>query len=618
MKADSQQTNTKTRREALEEVRKQIINRSLIVTSLLGGFAYLISLTRFFSTGFHFSFIIEFVIVLGLFVITAKRSKLSSDFKTDVIISLLILFTLSDAFNYGLFSSARIYLILIPFFSIFYFSLLRTLIVFLVSILLFSGIGYLYHKGILILPPAYEPSVYTLRLYPWIINAIHISVVASIILLITRKFLITYSRMIADLEESNRLIAENERNYREIYNSTNEAIFLHNAEDGKIIDVNDVMLRMYGFSKKEDVLKLSVNDLSAENTIETQEKANAFIKKAVEEGPQFFEWRSKRKNGELFYSEISLRSTKIGGYGRVLAVLRDINEKKETSLQLEQYKDHLEMLIQERTEELETANEELISTNEELYNQREELEATLNKLQSTYRQLIQSEKMASLGVLSAGIAHEINNPLNFIKAGILGLEEYIQENLKEHSGQLKPLTEGIHSGVDRAANIVSSLKHYSRKEKDNLISCDIHSIINHCLIILQNQFKHKVEIIKNYTSQHYNVNCNEGKLHQAILNILDNAGQSIEEKGIITITTTIDKKYFIISILDNGCGIKEEDLDKITDPFFSTKEPGKGTGLGLSITQNIIEEHKGKLDFKSKTGNGTEVIISLPLKIVNS
>jgi PAS domain S-box-containing protein len=865
MKSGRLQTNTKMISESLEEVRNQIIDRTLIVTSVLGGLAYLISLTRFFSTGFHFSFIIEFAVVLGLFIITTKRSSLSSDFKTDVIISLLILFTLSDAFNYGLFSSGRIYLILIPFFSIFYFSLLRTLIVFLASIFLFIGIGFFYHRGVLILPPSYEPSVYTLRLYPWIINAVHISVVGSIILLITRKFLITYSRMIANMEESNRIIAENERNYREIYNSTNEAIFLHNAEDGRIIDVNDVMLRMYGFNKKEDALKLSVNDLSADNSVESEEKAKKLIRKAVEEGPQFFEWTSKKKNGELFYSEISLRSTEIGGNGRVLAVLRDVTDKKlaqealqksekkfremaellpetvwesdingrvnfvnkhglkqfghteqdiekgyniinslvpeerekakanltilleeergfgedytalrtdgttfpvtiftsvirdnekpvgfrgividisrrketEISLQkseekyrtlmeslnevvmmvdnddkvlfvnkkfteklgyepdeiigkigykhlvaeenqsiiksanhnrlnkdidqyeipfiakdgtvidflvsgapiinsegktigsigamiditdkkkaereLEKYRNQLERLVKERTEELETANEELVSTNEEIYSQREELEATLNKLQTTFNQLIQSEKMASLGILAAGIAHEINNPLNFIKAGTLGLEEYIHENLKEHELRLRPMTQGIHSGVDRAANIVSSLKHYSRKENDNQISCDIHSIINHCLTILQNQFKHKVEIQKNYTSNQYNVNCNEGKLHQAFLNILDNAGQSIENNGLITITTAIQEKYFTISIKDNGCGIKEEDLDKITDPFFSTKEPGKGTGLGLSITQNIIEEHKGKLVFNSEVKKGTEVIISLPV-----
>ena len=290
----------------------------------------------------------------------------------------------------------------------------------------------------------------------------------------------------------------------------------------------------------------------------------------------------------------------------LINVLRNLNIKKK-----------LNFSLKNQSDELATLNEELQSAIEELITQREELEKVLEDLKNTQAQLIKSEKMASLGVLSAGIAHEINNPLNFIKTGILGIEEYVHKNLKEHSERLKPMTEGIHSGVDRAADIVSSMKHYSRKENDKQISCDIHSIINHCLIILQNQFKHKVELHKNYTTHQYNVNCNEGKLHQAILNILDNAGQSIEKNGIISITTEVESKYFTISIRDNGCGIKEEDLDKITDPFFSTKEPGKGTGLGLSITQNIIEEHKGKLVFNSEYQKGTEVIVSLPLIIAN-
>jgi signal transduction histidine kinase/Tfp pilus assembly protein PilF len=291
----------------------------------------------------------------------------------------------------------------------------------------------------------------------------------------------------------------------------------------------------------------------------------------------------------------------------LINVLRNLNIKKK-----------LNFSLKNQSDELATLNEELQSTIEELITQREELEKVLEDLKNTQAQLIKSEKMASLGVLSAGIAHEINNPLNFIKTGILGLEEYIHENLKEHSERLKPMTEGIHSGVDRVADIVSSMKHYSRKENDIQSSCDIHSIINHCLTILQNQFKHKIVLHKNYTNYQCEVNCNEGKLHQAILNILDNAGQSIEKNGIISITTAVESSYFTISIKDNGCGIKEEDLEKITDPFFSTKEPGKGTGLGLSITHNIIEDHKGKLVFNSEVKKGTEVIVYLPINNVNS
>lgn len=110
------------------------------------------------------------------------------------------------------------------------------------------------------------------------------------------------------------------------------------------------------------------------------------------------------------------------------------------------------------------------------------------------------------------------------------------------------------------------------------------------------------------------VACNNGKIHQVILNILLNAEQSIEKKGFISVTTEINTKFVVITIEDSGCGIKKEEISKITDPFYTTKDPGKGTGLGLSIVNKIIEEHNGKIEFKSSIGKGTKVIIKLPKK----
>ncbi len=221
--------------------------------------------------------------------------------------------------------------------------------------------------------------------------------------------------------------------------------------------------------------------------------------------------------------------------------------------------------------------------------------------------------MASLGVLAAGVAHEINNPLNFINGGIVGIENYIHDNLKEHEEELSPLIEGIYAGVKRASEIVTSLNQYTRHNDAPATNCDLHSIIDNCLIMLQNQMKYKVEIRKQYTERKYNFAGNEGKLHQAFLNILVNAEQAIEEKGTITIQTTITKDNFNVTITDTGSGINEEDMLKITDPFFTTKDQGKGTGLGLWLTSNIIQEHNGILVFKSQPGQGTKVEITFPL-----
>ena len=270
-----------------------------------------------------------------------------------------------------------------------------------------------------------------------------------------------------------------------------------------------------------------------------------------------------------------------------------------------------EILLQK--EELETINEELKQTNEELYSQREELEVTLNNLHQTQTQLIHAEKMASLGVLAAGVAHEINNPLNFINGGIMGLENYFNENHKEDLDLVAPMLNGIQIGLNRAEAIVASLNHYSRREDFPFSECNIHSIIDNCMVMLHSATKNRIEIIKKYTLSPYSLFCNESKIHQALLNIFINAVQSIANSGIITIKTDTYQNKFLITCTDTGCGINEENLPRIMDPFFTTKAPGQGTGLGLSIAYNIIQEHNGSIQFESKEGRGTEVAIALPL-----
>ncbi|HPR84330.1 MAG TPA: ATP-binding protein, partial [Candidatus Paceibacterota bacterium] len=157
------------------------------------------------------------------------------------------------------------------------------------------------------------------------------------------------------------------------------------------------------------------------------------------------------------------------------------------------------------------------------------------------------------------------------------------------------------------------LNHYSRKDDLPLTNCDIHFIIDNCLLMIQNQIKNRIEIIKDYTHKPYQLISGESKLHQVILNILINAAQAIKDKGTIKINTKIENNTLEIIISDTGCGIPEENIDKILDPFFTTKEPGKGTGLGLSITYNILQEINGNISFKSKKEKGTTVTIKLPL-----
>ncbi|MEP1034086.1 tetratricopeptide repeat protein [Ekhidna sp.] len=239
-----------------------------------------------------------------------------------------------------------------------------------------------------------------------------------------------------------------------------------------------------------------------------------------------------------------------------------------------------------------------------------ELHRNNEELRHTQKLLITSEKMASLGVLAAGVGHEINNPLNFIKNGIGALSKKLEGNEDE---ELQSYFRIVNEGVDRATNIVKSLSHFSRKGPRVDEKCNIHEIIENCLLILHNKIRNKVRVITNFTNLGAELRGNEGRLHQAMMNIIANAEQAIHEEGTLEITTRRKEEHMEILVEDDGEGIPEENLIKISDPFFTTKAPGEGTGLGLFITFSIIEEHNGTIEVKSNHGAGTKFIITLPL-----
>jgi len=294
----------------------------------------------------------------------------------------------------------------------------------------------------------------------------------------------------------------------------------------------------------------------------------------------------------------------------------------------------LDMKVQERTAQVMQQKAEIEVINRELVK-------TLDDLKQAQSQLVQSEKMASLGQLVAGIAHEINNPVNFISAGVDSLSTNLEEirqvleiyhkinesnvaeklkeieelkqrvEYKEAIREINKLIESIKNGTVRTTEIVKGLRTFSRLDEDILKMADIHEGIDSTLILLRNRYKNRIEIIRNY-GHLQQVECYPGQLNQVFMNILSNAVDAIDDKGTITISTSLKNNNICISIKDSGNGIPENLLEKIFDPFFTTKGVGKGTGLGLSISQSIIEKHKGTIEAKSKPGKGTEFIIELP------
>ena len=290
-------------------------------------------------------------------------------------------------------------------------------------------------------------------------------------------------------------------------------------------------------------------------------------------------------------------------------------------------------------------NKILRSQKDEISTKNEKLRETISKLESTQEQLVQSEKMASLGVLTAGIAHEINNPVNFVYTGATNLKQEFEDlniilneinslesgdeekdervkriqKLKDEYGfediytLLPQIIDDITVGAERITEIVKGLRNFSRMDLDEHSDSDVHKIIEGTLILLKNEYKHRIKMVTNYDVSLPTIECNFGKISQVILNIINNAIDAIEDTGTITLSTKRVDDNISISIKDDGIGMNTDTLEKIFDPFFTTKAVGKGTGLGLSISYGIIQDHNGTLKVNSSVGKGTEFIITLPI-----
>jgi signal transduction histidine kinase len=266
------------------------------------------------------------------------------------------------------------------------------------------------------------------------------------------------------------------------------------------------------------------------------------------------------------------------------------------------------------------------------------------RLSEAHEQLLQSEKMASIGQLAAGVAHEINNPIGFVNSNMGTLRHYVGTllnvvdaygeavrkaapgsalegqidaiNREADLGYLKDdiadLVSESMDGLKRVKDIVQALKDFSHVGQSDWQYADVHAGLDTTLNIVANEIKYKATVEKHY-GKLPEIKCLASQLNQVFMNLLVNAAQAIKNKGVITIATGASDGWVWVKISDNGCGIKQENLKRIFEPFFTTKPVGSGTGLGLSLSYSIVNKHGGRIDVASKPDVGTVFTIKLPV-----
>lgn len=304
--------------------------------------------------------------------------------------------------------------------------------------------------------------------------------------------------------------------------------------------------------------------------------------------------------------------------------------------------------LEKRTAELSTIKEQLAAQNTQLQQEavirsqaEQELRDLVNKLGEAQSQLLQSEKMASVGVLAAGIAHEINNPIGFVNSNLGTLQHYAQDMLKllaayeqaegalgdtlQEVNRLKEkidvqylredignlLTESL-DGLQRVTQIVQDLKDFSHVNESGRQYANLEKGLDSTLNVVWNELKYKAEVIKEYGNIPQ-IECFPSQLNQVFMNLLINAAHAIDERGRIVLRTGLDGENVWVEVEDTGKGIASEHLGRIFEPFFTTKPVGKGTGLGLSLSYGIVQKHSGRIEVKSEVGKGSVFRVVLPV-----
>lgn len=376
--------------------------------------------------------------------------------------------------------------------------------------------------------------------------------------------------------EAEMMLKEIEERYRALFDRSLDFVFIHEF-NGKFIDANDVMLDRLGYTR-DDIKSLSFKQLLPEEQVK---QADSIYNEILQTGHQtnIGQFKLKRKTGG--YVDIEVRASIIFQWGKPYAmqgIARDISER--------------------------------VTAEDELRRSHSQLQEAMEQLKTSQKQLLQSEKLAAVGQLVSGVAHELNNPL----MSISGYAEIISQTA--HDETTSKYARSLHDESSRAITIVRNLLSFARKQESRNIPVSINDVINSVVNLRAHELSlDNVVVETNLHPELPSIMGDFQQLQQVFLNLLINSEQAFKESqtgGRVTIeTSTIDSRVHV-KFSDNGPGIPDEIQKRIFEPFFTTKEVGKGTGLGLSICYGIIQDHQGEISLQSRLGEGTSFTIELP------
>jgi PAS domain S-box-containing protein len=381
-----------------------------------------------------------------------------------------------------------------------------------------------------------------------------------------------FNQTLEAVNHSHRALLASENNYRAIFNGVSDAIFIHDAATSEIVDVNEVMAAMFGYTRQE-ALGLTVGQLSSGESPFTQNKALLHLQAASSGATPVFEWRSRRKDGALFWSEVALRRVDIGDRPRIIAVVRDIDERKQMEKQLQQ-----------------------------------------------------AQKMEAIGTLAGGIAHDFNNLLQ----AMLGNTE-LALTAGPMTDEAVQCLENISKAGQRATDLVRQILSLSRQSDAETKNLQPATILKEALRLLRSSIP-KTITFKEVISSRGSVRADPTQLHQIVMNLCTNAYHAMQvDGGVLGISLDdieLDESaelvqavdglprgtYVRLTVADTGHGMTPEVQKRIFDPYFTTKDKTKGTGLGLAVVAGIVKKMKGKITVSSQQGAGSVFTVYLPVE----